>query len=291
MFILFRWTLYFLGGYITTMLTFFGLYTFLPNPPQILGFIARVLSAYLTLIICASYGTIASGVLKLMGLHYAYGQWTTARAFKHLGMYTMGIKFDILDNGEEILNRTRPAVFITNHQTELDVLLLGWIWPKHCSVTAKKSLRNIPFLGWFMTLAGAVFIDRVDRTQAMKAFEGAASAMKDKRQSVLIFPEGTRSYSSEPMLLPFKKGAFHLAVQAGVPIVPVVAENYSHVLNIKARRFNSGTIRVKVLDPIDTKGLTAADVDALTRDTREKMLNTIVSLGQDKASLAAKKTA
>lgn len=182
-----------------------------------------------------------------MGLHYAYGQWTTAKAFKNLGVYTMGIKFDILDNGEEILNSNRPAVFITNHQTELDVLLLGWIWPQHCSVTAKKSLRKVPFLGWFMTLSGTIFIDRVDRSQAMKAFEGAATAMKEKRQSVLIFPEGTRSYSAEPMLLPFKKGAFHLAVQAGVPIVPIVAENYSHVLNHKAKRFNSGTIRVKGL--------------------------------------------
>jgi lysophosphatidate acyltransferase len=217
----------------------------MPNPPPILGFIARSLSAYLTLITCATYGTLASAILKIMGLNYAYGQWTTAKAFKYLGAYTMGIKFDILDNGEEVLNSNRPAVFIVNHQTELDVLLLGWIWPKHCSVTAKKSLRNIPFLGWFMTLSGTVFIDRVDRSQAMKAFEGAATAMKEKRQSVLIFPEGTRSYSAEPMLLPFKKGAFHLAVQAGVPIVPIVAENYSNVLNIKARRFNSGTIRVK----------------------------------------------
>ncbi|KAJ9498863.1 1-acylglycerol-3-phosphate O-acyltransferase [Exophiala xenobiotica] len=286
MFFLFRWTLYFLGFYLAIMLSCFGLYTYMPNPPPILGFIARSLSAYLTLITCATYGTLASAILKIMGLNYAYGQWTTAKAFKYLGAYTMGIKFDILDNGEEILNSNRPAVFIVNHQTELDVLLLGWIWPKHCSVTAKKSLRNIPFLGWFMTLSGTVFIDRVDRSQAMKAFEGAATAMKEKRQSVLIFPEGTRSYSAEPMLLPFKKGAFHLAVQAGVPIVPIVAENYSKVLNIKARRFNSGTIRVKVLDPIQTKGLTAADVDNLTRDTREKMLDAITAMGRDQRSLS-----
>ncbi|KAK5278065.1 1-acylglycerol-3-phosphate O-acyltransferase [Exophiala xenobiotica] len=122
----------------------------------------------------------------------------------------------------------------------------------------------------------------------MKAFEGAATAMKEKRQSVLIFPEGTRSYSAQPMLLPFKKGAFHLAVQAGVPIVPIVAENYSNVLNIKARRFNSGTIRVKVLDPIQTKGLTPADVDNLTRDTREKMLDAITDMGRDQRSLSVK---
>ena len=82
----------------------------------------------------------------------------------------------------------------------------------------------------------------------MKAFEGAAREMKEHRQNVFIFPEGTRSYAEKPVLLPFKKGAFHLAVQAGVDILPVVVENYSRVLNIKARRFNSGTIRIKGTD-------------------------------------------
>ena len=100
-----------------------------------------------------------------------------------------------------------------------------------------------------MTLSGSVFIDRVDRNQAMKAFEGAAKSMRDLGQSVVIFPEGTRSYSDHPMLLPFKKGAFHLAIQAGAPVLPVVAENYSKVLNVKAKRFNSGTIRVKGEQP------------------------------------------
>lgn len=227
------------------MLTCFGLYTYLPRPPRILGFIARSMSAYLALIVCAAYGTIASAILRVMGLHFAYAQWTTAKSFKYIGKYTTGVEFDVIGNGHQILNSTRPAVFIVNHQTELDVLLLASIWPKHCSVTAKKSLRNIPFLGWFMTLSGTIFIDRVDRSQAIKAFEGAAKAMREKKQSVAIFPEGTRSYSSEPMLLPFKKGAFHLAVQGGVPIIPVVAENYSYVLNLKAKRFNAGSIRVK----------------------------------------------
>jgi len=245
MFFLFRYILYFFSSYTLITMALFALYAYLPNPPPLLGFIARVLSGYMTLIVSASYGTIASAILKLLGLHYKYAQWTTARCFKWLGALFLGVKFDILDNGRQILDSNRPAVFVVNHQTELDVLLLGAIWPLHCSVTAKKSLRNIPFLGWFMTLSGSVFIDRVDRTQAMKAFEGAARDMRERKQSVVIFPEGTRSYSAEPMLLPFKKGAFHLAIQAGVPIVPVVAENYSRVLNVKAKRFNAGTIRVK----------------------------------------------
>lgn len=96
-----------------------------------------------------------------------------------------------------------------------------------------------------MALSRTVFIDRANRETAVKAFDSAAEEMRDHRQSVFIFPEGTRSYSDKPELLPFKKGAFHLAVKAGVPIVPVVTENYSHVLSPKNLRFNAGDIKVK----------------------------------------------
>ena len=132
-----------------------------------------------------------------------------------------------------------------NHQTALDVLLLGTIFPKYCSVTAKKSLKRTPFLGWFMALSGTVFIDRASRTSALKAFEGAADEMKRKRQSVFIFPEGTRSHAEEPMLLGFKKGAFHLAIQAKVPIVPVVTGCYWGVLSARESRFRAGRIPVQ----------------------------------------------
>lgn len=123
--------------------------------------------------------------------------------------------------------------------------MLGTIFPRHCSVTAKKSLKNIPFLGWFMSLSGTVFIDRANSTNARQAMAGASEEIRRERQSVYMFPEGTRSYAKDPMLLPFKKGAFHLAVQAGVPIVPVVVANYSDVLNVPEWKFRSGNVAVK----------------------------------------------
>lgn len=276
--------------YLATTTAFFLAATLLPTIP-ILGFIARLLSAYGSMIACATYGALASALLRCFNLHHAYAQWTTAKSFKWVCRYTMGVRFEILDDGDEILNSKRPMVILGNHQSELDVLFLGCIWPKHCSVTAKKSLRNMPFLGWFMTLSGSVFIDRAHRSEATKALAGAAEAMKTLKQSVFMFPEGTRSYSKEPMLLPFKKGAFHLAVQAGVDILPVVAENYSKVLDVKAKQFRPGVIRVKVLQPISTAGMTAADVDGLTHDTREKMLETLKELaGQPESRSKAKKT-
>lgn len=95
-----------------------------------------------------------------------------------------------------------------------------------------------------MALSGTVFIDRSNSKEAHKAFDKAAEEMRGKRQSVFIFPEGTRSYAEGPELGVFKKGAFHLAVKAGVDIVPVVAANYCGVLSVREQRFRAGVIPV-----------------------------------------------
>jgi lysophosphatidate acyltransferase len=176
----------------------------------------------------------------------------------------------------------------------MDVLMLGCVFPQYTSVTAKKSLKWVPFLGWFSTspptvsrrtlltltvaLSKTVFIDRANRTTARAAFDGAAQTMRTQRQNVFIFPEGTRSYAEDPMLLPFKKGAFHLAVQAQVPIIPIVVANYAHVLNVKRKTVNPGTIDVSVLPAIPTTGMTVADVDGLVQRTQQAMQEELIRL-------------
>ncbi|PGH23631.1 hypothetical protein AJ80_02237 [Polytolypa hystricis UAMH7299] len=265
---------YFVSGltsYAALTLSLFGLSIKFPRA----GFFARCLAAYACLIFCASYGVLASIVLRLVG-YGGVSQWAAGRAFQLVMRLSTGSRFEIIEGQEHLT--TRPAVFLGNHQTELDVLLLGTMFPPYCAVTAKKSLKRVPVLGWFMALSGTVFIDRGNRQTAVTAMDGAAELMRRERQSVFIFPEGTRSYSAEPMLLPFKKGAFHLAVKAGVDIVPIVAENYSHLLSVRELKFNAGAIRVKVLPPIPTKGLTPADVDELTTSTREKMLAVLTEM-------------
>ncbi|KAJ4292185.1 1-acylglycerol-3-phosphate O-acyltransferase [Collariella sp. IMI 366227] len=266
------YTGYFLAGYIALMLFFYWLSLVVPKA----GFVARSLASYLALIISSLYGLAASLVFRTIGLNQL-SQWTVARSFKYVMGLMTGVTFDVEDPHGH-LEKIRPAVFLGNHQTELDVLMLGCMFPKYCSVTAKASLKKIPFLGWFMALSGSVFLNRANSKDAREAMAGAAKEMRSKRQSVYMFPEGTRSYAKEPMLLPFKKGAFHLAVQAQVPIVPVVVANYSHILWIKGFVFKSGRVPCKVLDPISTTGLTAADVDELTRSTRELMLKEIIAL-------------
>lgn len=254
------------------------------GPAQLVSFIAFALTAFILMTISASYGVVASIVLRLVG-YGGLSQWTVARTFKWTMWLVTGVTFRVTGSmkreggltGEDAL-KMRPVVFVGNHQTEMDVLMLGCMFPKYTSVTAKSSLKWTPFLGWFMALSRTVFIDRANRAVSRATFDTAAQTMTETRQNVFIFPEGTRSYAEEPMMLPFKKGAFHLAVQAQVPIVPVVCANYDNVLNVKKKRFAPGVIDVTVLPPISTKGCTADDVNRLVEKTRNAMMEELIRL-------------
>lgn len=233
---------YLLVGYTALTISLYMLALVIPKA----GFVAKLLASYIALILASAYGVFVSIFLRLTTGSAQSAQNATGRFFARVMEALTGVRFDVIDP-KGYLDTVRPAVFVGNHQTELDVLMLGAMFPKNCGITAKKSLKKIPFLGWFMALSGAVFIDRKNTKDARQAMAGAAGEMRAKRQSVYMFPEGTRSYSKEPMLLPFKKGAFHLAVQAQVPIVPCVVANYSHVLSVKGMDFRSGRIPVKGL--------------------------------------------
>jgi len=119
-------------------------------------------------------------------------------------------------------------------------------------------------------MSGAIFVDRGNSAKAHKSLEAAAEEMKREGISLMMYPEGTRHNEEVPTLLPFKKGAFHLAVQAGLPITPVVCENYWRYYHKGV--FGTGIIKVRVLPPIPTSGLTVADVTDLSTRVREKML-------------------
>ncbi|TKA72762.1 hypothetical protein B0A55_06841 [Friedmanniomyces simplex] len=237
---------------------------------HVLEYYGRAIASFTALALCAIYGTLASLCLNVFG-YGGLGQWTTARGFKWMMWFFTGVWFEVHDE-KDWLSTTRPAILVGNHQTELDVLVLGHVFPPYCSVTAKKSLKYIPVLGWFMALSKTVFIERTSREQAVAAFAKAAEHMHSVKQSVFIFPEGTRSYYDHPDMLPFKKGACHLAVQAQVPLIPVVVANYSNVLNVKRKIFRQGTIPITILEPIDTRGKTKEDVDELLEVVRSRML-------------------
>lgn len=107
---------------------------------------------------------------------------------------------------------------------------------------AKTSLQYTP-LGPFMHLAGNIFIDRGNNSRAVRSVEAAGQKMKKAGLSLWIYPEGTRHMSEAPDMLPFKKGGFHLAINAGIPIIPIVVENYWRIYRKDV--FDSGVIKIK----------------------------------------------
>lgn len=191
----------------------------------------------------------------------------------------MGTKINI--DRPELLEKL-PAILISNHQSELDIYMLGRIFPKKCVVTAKKQLKYIPFLGWFMSASGTFFLNRSNKQSAIQTLNKALDKLKTNKGGLFMFPEGTRSYSTKPVLLPFKKGAFHLAVQAQIPIIPLVVSNTSNIYSLKEYNFNRGEINIKVLDPIPTEGLTKDDVTKLTQDVYDRMNEAVTELGMSK---------
>lgn len=159
----------------------------------------------------------------------------------------------------------RPYVLVSNHDSFVDILLISHL-PWEMKWLAKESFFRFPIVGWLMRLAGDIPVERGNAKSAVKALQQCADRL-DKRVSVMIFPEGTRSDDGE--LGAFKDGAFRLAVDKQVPIVPLVVRGTRSALQPKDWRFGRSEADVYVLDPIDTAGLTRADVKALTARTRE----------------------
>jgi 1-acyl-sn-glycerol-3-phosphate acyltransferase len=121
--------------------------------------------------------------------------------------------------------------------------------------------------GLFWYASGNIYIDRNRRDSAVQSLDVAADRLRKKECSLWIFPEGTRNWDHPEKLLPFKKGAFHVAVQSGRPIVPIVASNQSKLWNPNKGLWRGGTIVVKALPPIPTAGKTVAEVDELLAHT------------------------
>uniref|UniRef100_A0A8C4HJM3 1-acyl-sn-glycerol-3-phosphate acyltransferase n=1 Tax=Dicentrarchus labrax TaxID=13489 RepID=A0A8C4HJM3_DICLA len=174
--------------------------------------------------------------------------------------YFLGLRFEV--TGWEHLQTEGPYVIISNHQSSLDVLGLMEILPDRCTMIAKKELIYAGTVGLICWLGGIVFINRKKTSDAKSVMADAAKTMLDEQIRLWVFPEGTRNQKGD--LLPFKKGAFHLAVQAQVPIIPVVFSSYSSFYLRKEKQFNSGTITLKILPKIETKGMTSEDISSLS---------------------------
>jgi len=177
---------------------------------------------------------------------------------------TCGI--EVRAEGLEHIDPDQPYVFMSNHQSLFDVGGIVVTLPVSWRFVAKRELVWIPFFGWALALGGHVIVDRGNRARAVASLEAAAEQIR-QGTNVIVFPEGTRRQTGE--LGPFKSGGFHLAIGAGVPIVPVSVSGSQHVTPGNGLRVEPGRILIRYGEPIPTGDFGLGEREALKERVRE----------------------
>ncbi|TDB47959.1 1-acylglycerol-3-phosphate O-acyltransferase [Photorhabdus khanii] len=175
-----------------------------------------------------------------------------------------------------------PSIYIGNHQNNYDMITMSNAVQPGTVTVGKKSLVLIPFFGQLYWLTGNILIDRNNRAKAHGTITQVVEQIQERNIAVWMFPEGTRSRGRG--LLPFKTGAFHAAISAGVPIVPVCVSSITNG-NIKLNRWDNGTVIVEMLPPIDTSGYTKEQVRELAEYCHQIMKDKIDALDEELAAM------
>ncbi|MFK8049483.1 MAG: HAD-IB family hydrolase [Halioglobus sp.] len=181
-----------------------------------------------------------------------------------------GVKLDI--KNEKYLWEKRPAIFVINHQSILDGYIAPALVKRDYFMMGKIEAGDLPILGPMLKDAGFILFDRTNREAAIAACDDAAERIK-KGYSLCIAPEGTRSYSKR--LEPFKKGAFHIALQTGVPIVPIVVKNATELWPRGQNFVRPGTLHIEILKPVSTKNWTRETLGEKLENLHQKYLKAL----------------
>jgi 1-acyl-sn-glycerol-3-phosphate acyltransferase len=185
---------------------------------------------------------------------------------------TVGASVEL--HGTEALGAGESYVFLSTHQSYMDIpVMLGYL-PAQLRIAAKREVFQIPFLGWHMRRGGHISINRGSTEEAVASLRRAASEIRPG-VSAFLFPEGTRTRDGS--LQPFKKGGFRLALQTGLPIVPVTITGTRQLLPRDSFIFRPGPVRMYLDPPIRTHGLTDRDLPALMQTVREAMTGHLVT--------------
>ena len=188
-----------------------------------------------------------------------------ARLYAVPAMWLLGL--EVKADVDSLRHKPGTCVIIANHQSNYDLFVFGTVVPHRTVCIAKKSLKWVPLFGQLFWLAGNVLIDRGNAHKARRAMLTTTRTLQHEDTSIWVFPEGTRNLGKG--LLPFKKGAFHMAIAAGVPIVQVCVSNY--VTHMQLNRWNSGDVLIRSLPPIPTVGMTSEDIPALMQACQAQM--------------------
>lgn len=176
---------------------------------------------------------------------------------------------------------SQPAIYIGNHQNNYDMVTIATMVPTRTVSIGKRSLIWIPFFGLVYWATGNIFIHREKRSSAINTMNEVGKIIQERHISIWMFPEGTRSRGRG--LLPFKSGAFHTAISAGVPIIPVVCSNTHNKIDLN--RADNGIVICEQLAPIDTSGYDRENIKELIAHCYQVMSEKIAELDREVAQL------
>ena len=194
------------------------------------------------------------------------GRYAAGRTFRLIAVTAVRLnplwKFSV--GGTPPANPRRPYVVVSNHESYADVFLIS-MFPWEMKWMSKTTIFNIPIMGWMMRLSGDIPLVRHERRSAVLALQASRDRLA-KRVSIMMFPEGTRSRTRE--LLPFKDGAFRLAIEGGFPILPIAVAGTASAMAKGSFQFRHAVAKARVMEEIPTTGLTLADIPALSERVR-----------------------
>lgn len=211
-------------------------------------------------------GFVWMSVLFVLTAPFDPGRYVVGWWFRRLSVIQVALNpfWRFSTSGVRVTDPRRPYVAVANHESYADIFLVSHL-PFEMKWLSKDTIFKIPVMGWMMSMAGDIRLRRGSRDSASSALAACRDRLA-KRVSIMIFPEGTRSRGGE--LLPFKDGAFRLAVETGAPILPIALAGTRHAMAKGSFRFRRAVARCRVLEPIPTQGLTFDDIPALRERVR-----------------------
>lgn len=210
-------------------------------------------------ICCLVFGLISPGENKIHRI---------ARIWAKTLLLLSNIRVEVM--GAENVPAGKPQIFMSNHQSDVDILVVLGFIPGQFRWIAKKELFKIPIFGGAMRNAGYIEIDRQNHEKALNSLDLAAQKIREGK-SVMTFPEGTRS--KDGTIKPFKQGMFHLAIKSGVPIIPVCIIGAGAIMPKRSLRINPGKVTLIIGKPIDVAGYQAENRAELVERVRNVILN------------------
>mmetsp|Transcript_7402 Transcript_7402/g.14693 ORF Transcript_7402/g.14693 Transcript_7402/m.14693 type:complete len:307 (-) Transcript_7402:27-947(-) len=236
------------------------------------GSIIRTIWVWLNIVIW----TILTGIpamlcmllIPFLGLSGAQRcTWRCSVVFFRLVLWSSACPYSVM--GLENLDPNGNYFFAGNHESLWDVPLIFAILPFWLISVAKKSLRMVPIFGWAVAAGGTVWIDRKNSERARQSMDAAEKSLRSRPRSVLVFPEGTRTPDGE--LQEFKKGVLILAIQSGIPVVPMCVCGTYQVVVKGSKRIHPRPLRLMIGKPIETKDMTYDDRDTLSQQVYEQI--------------------